>query len=78
MGLQKHAGEQLPPTSACTGARLGQVPKATEQGHLHWFHQGKNSTTTSQDLFKTGEEKAFFTDIVKQVSTVLNSACALA
>lgn len=33
------------------------------------IHQGKNRPMTSQDLFKTGEEKAFFTDRMKHTST---------
>lgn len=65
-GLLERGGEQLP---SCTAARLRHVPRATEQRHLHWFHQGKNRPTTSQDLFKTGEEKVFFTDITKHTST---------
>ena len=69
VGLLKRAAEQLPPGSPCAGARLVQVPRATEQHHLHWFHQGKNRPMTSQDLFKTGEENAFFTDIMKHIST---------
>lgn len=62
MGLLKQAVEQLFLSSACAGVRLVQVPRAIEQHHLHWFHQGKNELVTSQDLFKT-QEKIFFTDI---------------
>lgn len=53
-------------SSACSAARLAQVPKSQEQQYSHWFHQGKNGPATSQDLFKT-EEKAFFTDIMKYI-----------
>lgn len=52
---------------ATTGARCSfhllwhKAPMFHEQ-YLHWFHQGKNGPVTSQDLFKTREEKVFFTD----------------